>query len=96
MQTRSGSRPHTVGGVDHLQEKDVREYLIDGGYAGEADGLIAKAKKLPYSYHYSEDRHRYVAFFWEFWVAGDSTISEERIKALRARSTAFNHSRSAR
>lgn len=90
MQTYSGIHPHTVNGVDHLQEEDVRKYLIDSGYAGEAEALIAEANRFPAIYKYTQDRDHYLVSYIEFWLAGDCSASERRIKQLSAAFRASN------
>jgi hypothetical protein len=79
-------RPHTVSGTDQLNEAMALAYLEASGYGTEAEGLADAARKYAGTYHYTGDRHRYVAYIMPggYWVAGDCTESEERIKALSA------------
>ena len=84
--------PHTVDGSSQLTAGQARAYLSASGYEPEADRMIADAVRRA-SHRYTDDRHRYLARTariggtglnpedW-FWVAGDCTRSEERIKAL--------------
>jgi hypothetical protein len=77
---------HTVDGSDELTEVDVRAYLTACGYAAEAETMITDALRFPHDYRYTGDRHRYAAHVqsggvW-YWVAGDCSRSEDRIKAL--------------
>jgi hypothetical protein len=77
---------HTVDGSSRLTEQQVRDYLVAGGYAGEADALISHAARIG-NWHYTADRHRCVHHVWTtypdgYWTAADTTAGEERIKAL--------------
>ena len=80
---------HTVDGRNLLTEQEVREYLTAGGYASEADDLIAHSLKIG-NWHYTADRHRCIHHVWTsypdgYWTAADTTRSEEQIKALGRR-----------
>lgn len=77
---------HTVDGSNILTEQMVREYLIAGGYANEADALIAQAIQFG-NWHYTADRHHCIHHVWTtypdgYWTAADTTAGEERIKAI--------------
>jgi hypothetical protein len=77
---------HTVNGSNRLTEDEVRDYLTAGGYAAEADALIAASVRHG-NWHYTADRHRVIHHAWTdhpdgYWTAADSTRGEERIKAL--------------
>ena len=78
--------PHTAGGSERLSEETVRAYLEAGGYERLAEALTITARHFPGTYFYTPDRHRYVCRVMpgDYWLAGDSTASEERIKALGA------------
>jgi len=78
--------PHTVSGSEELNEAMVRTYLAASGYEGEADTMIADARRFPRTCGYTKDRHRYVVYEMPggYWKAGDCTASEERIKTLAA------------
>ena len=75
---------HTVDGRSQLTEGEVRAYLSAGGYAGEVEAVTADARRFPLTHTYTADRHRFVVFSMPggYWLAGDCTRSEERIKAL--------------
>jgi hypothetical protein len=84
-----GPIPYTVDGREVLTEAEVREYLTAGGYADEADGLIAAAIHFG-NWHYTKDRHRcihhvYTTFPEGTWTAADTTAGEERIKEIGRR-----------
>lgn len=81
-------RPHAVSGSDHLDETAVIAYLEASRYGTESQAVADAARKFPGTYSYTADRHRYVAFIMPggYWLAGDCSESEERIKTLsRAR-----------
>jgi hypothetical protein len=80
------TRPHTVNGEDHLNEAMVLAYLGASGYGTEAQAMTEAARRYVGTYQYTADRHRYLAYIMPggYWLAGDCTESEERIKALSA------------
>jgi hypothetical protein len=77
-------KPHTADGSPDLTEDQARAYLAASGYGGEADGLVAEARRFPCRYSYTKDRHRYLVFQMPagHWQARDCAESEERIKAI--------------
>jgi hypothetical protein len=79
-------RAHAVSGSEHLNEAMTLAYLESSGYGTEARAMADEARKFPCTYLYTADRHRYVAYIMPggYWLAGDCSESEERIKALSA------------
>lgn len=79
---------HQVEGREELTEEEVRAYLAESGYAGEADQLISDALSSSH-FQYTADRHRCVVHRrhrnGDYWRAADTTATEERIKAARPR-----------
>lgn len=76
--------PHKVNGSGQLSGGAVLDYLTADGYEAEASALMTTAARFPGGYQYTADRHRYLVFIMPggYWLAGDCTESEERIKRL--------------
>jgi hypothetical protein len=82
----------TCTAPEYLTEDQAREYLtVTRGYpAAEAERVLDEARRFPSRYAYTDDRYAWAVYQppcaqhdlpWR-WMAGDSTETEKRIKAL--------------
>ena len=74
----------------NVTEDSAGEYLAGRGYdADQVAAVLDEARRFPGRYAYTADRYAWAVRHMPAgtWQAGDSTVSEKRIAALRTAGT---------